>query len=141
MILEFQGEYRFLSNFWPAKVELDGVIYPSVEHAYQAAKTTSVDDRNFIIASPTPGIAKQRSKEIVKRPEWEFVKLGIMWELVTKKFIHYKLRKQLLAIRGIYLREGNTWHDNFWGVCTCARCGSSGRNYLGRILMNIRDKK
>ena len=29
----------YLSNFWPARVMLDGVEYPSTEHAYQAAKT------------------------------------------------------------------------------------------------------
>ena len=37
-ITRFHGEYRFLSNFYPVKVEYDGVQYPTVEHAYQAAK-------------------------------------------------------------------------------------------------------
>jgi len=38
-IESFSGQYRFLSNFYPARVMLgDGRIYPSVEHAYQAAK-------------------------------------------------------------------------------------------------------
>ena len=35
----FHGVYRFLSNFWPAQVALDGIVYPTVEHAYVAAKT------------------------------------------------------------------------------------------------------
>ena len=38
-VTEFQGEYRFLSNFWPAQVVFEGVTYPTSEHAYQAAKT------------------------------------------------------------------------------------------------------
>ena len=39
VIDSFQGEYRFLSNFWPCVVEYEGTEYPSVENAYQAAKT------------------------------------------------------------------------------------------------------
>ena len=38
MIKEFKGDYRWLSNFTPCKIELDGFIYPSVEHAYMSAK-------------------------------------------------------------------------------------------------------
>lgn len=34
----FFGDYRWLSNFGQAQVQLDGVTYPSVEVAYQAAK-------------------------------------------------------------------------------------------------------
>jgi hypothetical protein len=30
-ITSFRGEYRFLSNFYLADVEIDGVIYPSAE--------------------------------------------------------------------------------------------------------------
>lgn len=36
------------------------------------------------------------------------------------------------------LIEGNTWNDNYWGVCGCARCrseGTKGLNKLGQILM------
>ena len=38
MIKEFQGENRFLSNFYPARVVWMGHTYPTVEHAFQAAK-------------------------------------------------------------------------------------------------------
>lgn len=39
VIDRFSGEYRFLSNFYLAEVELDGEVYPTVEHAFQAAKS------------------------------------------------------------------------------------------------------
>jgi len=38
-ITSFQGEYRFLSNFWPCHIVRDGLVYPSLEHAYAASKT------------------------------------------------------------------------------------------------------
>src|SRR4051794_21773182 len=41
----FEGQYRFLSNFFPAEVEFEGMTYPSVEHAYQSAKTTDREMR------------------------------------------------------------------------------------------------
>lgn len=34
----FFGPFRWLSNFFPAKVHYEGLDYPSVEYAYQAAK-------------------------------------------------------------------------------------------------------
>ena len=45
---EFQGRYRFLSNFWPATVEFEGMTYPTVEHAYQSAKTLDMGERRRI---------------------------------------------------------------------------------------------
>jgi len=41
----FRGKYRFLSNFYYAEVNYEGIRYPTVEHAYQAAKTLSTDIR------------------------------------------------------------------------------------------------
>src|SRR6185369_8674281 len=44
-ILEFQGDNRFLSNFFPAEVIYEGITYPTAEHAYQAAKTLDPEQR------------------------------------------------------------------------------------------------
>lgn len=46
MIREFQGEYRWLSNFAPVLIKLDG-IYPSVEHAYMSAKSDDMKWKLF----------------------------------------------------------------------------------------------
>ena len=32
----FQGEFRFLSNFWPAEITYENIVYPTTENAYQA---------------------------------------------------------------------------------------------------------
>ena len=37
-ILGFRGEYRFMSNFYPVSVNFNHQWFPTVEHAYQAAK-------------------------------------------------------------------------------------------------------
>lgn len=33
----FVGEYAFLSNFWPSWIVLDGLAFPTVEHAFQSS--------------------------------------------------------------------------------------------------------
>ena len=54
---------------------------------------------------------------------------------------HEELRKKLLATGDAYIVEGNHWHDNFWGNCSCSRCDRLvGQNHLGKILMLIRKR-
>jgi len=133
-ISKFQGEYRFLSNFWFATVEFDGLIYKSVEHAYQAAKTLDQDIRLKIRDLNSPGDAKRFAKTFKLRSDWEQVKLEIMEDLVRQKFTnHSYLCKRLLGTEGFELIEGNTWNDTFWGVCN-----GKGENNLGKILMKVR---
>jgi ribA/ribD-fused uncharacterized protein len=136
MISEFQGQYRFLSNFWPAVVQLDGVYYPSVEHAYQASKSNQASWRLYIGEADSPGLAKRRAREIPKEyqnSDWMSMRQEIMFDLLKQKFASGKLRDQLLATGDEELVEGNTWGDTFWGMCN-----GKGENHLGRMLMKIR---
>ena len=55
----FSGEHKFLSNFYPCNVTLDDIGYPSVEHAYQAAKTLNPEERQIIAETAQPNIAKK----------------------------------------------------------------------------------
>lgn len=130
----FQGENRFLSNFFPAKVVLDGIEFPSVEHAYQAAKNFDIERRRRF-ATLTAGQAKREGQKTLKRPDWEQVKVNIMTNLVRDKFTNNKeLREKLLATGDVELIEGNHWGDTFWGVCK-----GKGTNHLGKILMSVRE--
>jgi len=129
-ILEFQGEFRFLSNFYPAEGSL------SVEHLYQGAKTFDPDERHQIYSARTPGDAKHLGRRCTVRPDWEKVKEQIMYELVKNKFsLDSDLKRRLLATGNRMLEEGNRWGDSFWGVDL--RTGR-GQNKLGRILMRVR---
>lgn len=138
-IKEFVGPYRFLSNFYvPAEVVLDGVMYPTVEHAYQAAKTYDLSNRKRIEFAASPGQAKSLGRKLKLRSDWEQVKLDIMEDLVRQKFSSNPYLKRLLLVTDEdYLQEGNTWGDRFWGVDLRS---DVGENHLGRILMRVRDK-
>lgn len=129
----FKGDYRFLSNFWPARVEFDGVVYPTVEHAYVAAKTLDRDIRSQILVLETPGQVKRFGKKIELRPDWDNIKISVMRWLVKQKFDDPQLSKMLAETYPKKLIEGNTWGDTFWGVCKGVGC-----NHLGNILMSVR---
>ncbi len=133
-ILGFNKTYRFLSNFYPAVVEYDGLEYSSTEHAYQAAKTTVPAERRRIRESSKPGDAKKLGKSVTLRPDWEQIKIGVMEDLVRQKFTkHRELKEKLLATGDAYIEETNSWGDCFWGICK-----GKGENHLGKILMKIR---
>jgi len=134
MISEFKGMYRWLSNFAPVSVTLDNVVYPSVENAYQAAKTVDTSEREqFQKCSASE--AKQLGKRVTIRADWVDIRVPIMQELCTQKYSQQPYRNLLLATGDQIIQEGNYWNDTFWGICK-----GVGHNYLGEIIMNIRSK-
>ena len=135
MIGPFRGQYRFLSNFFPAMIMMDGIFYPTVEHAYQASKTEHHLERVEIRDAPTAGIARRRGKALGPvLSGWLSRRLDIMYGLVHQKFFaHRHLGDFLLETREEDLVEVNTWNDTYWGVCK-----GVGQNHLGKILMRVR---
>ena len=132
VVLGFNGEYRWLSNFYPVKILYEGFSYPSVEHAYVAAKTIDPNKRR-LISNMTAGYAKKYGRQIQIRDDWDDVKSEIMFGLLAEKFSQKKFINLLLSTNNMYLEETNTWGDTYWGVCN-----GVGENQLGKMLMNIR---
>lgn len=134
MIAEFQGEYRWLSNFWPVTILVCDVAYASVEHAYQASKSNDPDIRERI-RQVSAGGAKRIGGKLWPPLDWN--REGVMLELVRKKFEHPALRDKLLATGSQEIQEGNYWRDEFWGVNLTT---GKGQNKLGKIIMQVRDE-
>ena len=97
----FKDDNGYLSNFYPCFIVLDGDQYPSVEHAFQAAKVEYGDitvfagpigkgikrrTRDIIRDLPTPGKAKRYGRTVKLRPGWEDMKIEVMEGLVRYKF-------------------------------------------------------
>lgn len=130
-ITSFQGEYHFLSNFYPNGDNFD--IYKTVEHYYQACKAKHTIDWKMIVEAKTPGEAKKLGRMVEMQDSWENEKVSIMYFAVTTKFMDKELRRMLVETGDRELIEGNTWGDTFWGVCD-----GKGENMLGKILMFVR---
>lgn len=136
MINEFKGKYYFLSNFYSAPVEYDGLLYQNNEAAFQSAKCINKKDREQFINLP-PNEAKRLGRRVKLRNDWEEIKDQVMYDIVKDKFTRNKdLKEKLLATGDKYLEEGNWWKDYYWGVCN-----GKGQNKLGAILMRVRDEK
>lgn len=134
IIDKFKGPFSFLSNFYETKVEVEGITYPSSEHAYQALKTYSVDERKLIATARTPGHAKRMGQKVKMRSTWHIEKYGAMEHVLRCKFAqNHLLRSKLMETGSIPLVEGNTWGDRIWGVCD-----GTGSNALGLMLMKLR---
>lgn len=137
-ITSFDGTHRFLSNFFSAPVVLDGVTYPTVEHAFQAAKTKDPLERRRIQAESKPGKAKALGRQVTKVANWDEIRISVMHDLVRQKFTRHRNYGVLLLRTGdAELIEGNTWDDRFWGA-VWEDGHWNGENHLGRILMSVR---
>ena len=134
IIDSFHGEYAFLSNYYDSPIFYDGILYPTVEHAFQAAKTTVFIQRIIIANKKTPGQAKCAGRKVTLRDNCDDIKLYIMKELIILKFTNPKLKSALLNTKDAELIERNTWNDTYWGICN-----GIGENHLGKILMEVRE--
>lgn len=133
----FAGPYEFLSNFYISPVW----GYPSVEHAFQAAKTAPENRVPFRDPNMTPRQAKNAGRKLELRPDWEEIKVEVMRLCLARKFAPgTELSSKLVMTEDAMLVEGNNWHDNIWGQCSCPDCKwIEGANLLGTLLMEIRD--
>lgn len=139
-ITSFRDEYRFLSNFFQYPFVFKGLQYPNAEAAFQAQKCTNDEDKIKYTQVKNPVRAKQMGKkEPGLRKDWDLISVNIMLEIERAKFAVPELGEMLLSTGDAYLEEGNHWHDNRWGHCTCDKCkNKTAQNLLGNILMQVR---
>lgn len=130
-ILTFSGEHRWLSNFWLVPIEVDGLVYPSTEHAYQAMKFPLYHRARFLTGTPADA---KRHKNMVMHdalPDWIEQRMPNMVRVTALKFAEgSELSARLIKTGQCQLVEGNSWGDVYWGVCK-----GKGQNNLGKLLM------
>ena len=128
--------YGFLSNFAPYPITLDGKVWPTSEHYFQAQKFAGTKHAEVVRRAGSPMEAARLGRERTRplRPDWNRVRDAVMRPAVRAKFTqHPELRDALLATGTATLVE-HTDNDAYW-----ADGGDgSGRNRLGQILMEIR---
>jgi ribA/ribD-fused uncharacterized protein len=131
-------DYGCLSNFSPHQVRLKGKVWPTSEHFFQAQKFAGTEHEEEVRQANSPMIAARmgRSRKRPLRRDWQSVKDNIMREAVRAKFTqHADLREVLLGTGTATLVE-HSERDDYW-----ADGGDgSGRNMLGRILMELREQ-
>src|ERR1051326_7538331 len=94
----FVGGRAFLSNCYIVEggIEYGGVLYPSVENAFQAAKTLNPEERKlFETAAATQ--ARRLGQKVAMRERWDYHRVNVMQELIRIKFEDPELREKLLT--------------------------------------------
>lgn len=143
-ILGFFGEYNWLSNFYKSPILIDGILYPSSEHAYMAMKVLDRGTRMKIAEFKTSAEAKRFGQKIPLRPNWDQLKLVFMYKVLYAKFSQNKtLHEKLIKTGDKYLEESNWWRDTYWGVYWkdgIPEGNREGQNMLGKVLMAVREE-
>ena len=129
------GEF---SNFAGYAIEIDGKIWPTTEHYFQAQKFSDQAYQEQIRLTPSPMIAARlgRCRKFPIRSDWEAAKDDIMRHAVTEKIKQHDKIKALLISTGNAEIIEHTKNDRYWGDGG----DGTGKNMLGTILMEIRAK-
>lgn len=138
-VLFYAGEFGYVfSNFSAFEVEWKGQLWPTSEHAYQAAKFDAHDLICRINAASSPYMALQLAREFeddgMLRPSWSSEKVDVMREIIAAKHDqHPYVQKQLKQSIGREIIE-NAPKDAFWGRGPDWK----GQNMLGKLWMELR---
>jgi ribA/ribD-fused uncharacterized protein len=131
--------YGCFSNFSPHSIRLEGDLWPTAEHYYQAQKFVGTVDCHLCQAirhAATPEIAAAigRNPNHTVRRNWDTLKTAAMYDAVSAKFRTYPDLAALLLSTGQELIVEDSPTDSYWG------CGADGlgQNQLGKVLMRVR---
>lgn len=131
-------DHGWLSNFASSPIFLDGKLWPTTEHFYQAMKYDGTGYAEVVRCAHSPMVSKMltRDPQHPPRADWEAVKDQAMLAALRAKFTqHSHLRVLLLATGDADLVE-HTANDAYWGDAG----DGSGKNMLGRMLMRVRQE-
>jgi N-glycosidase YbiA len=131
-------DHGCFSNFAPYPIHLDGKVWPTSEHYFQAQKFKEEAHQEQIRQTQSPMIAARMGRDRKKplRPDWEAVKDQVMRSAVRAKFTQHEDLRQMLLSTGDSTLVEHTAKDSYWGDGG----DGSGRNMLGRILMAVREE-
>ncbi len=133
-----EDTYGCFSNFSRHPITLDGKVWPTSEHYFQAKKFAGTEHEELVRAAPTPKEAAAMGRERFRplRKDWEEVKEQIMMIALRAKFTqHASIRAELIGTGSAKLVE-HTINDNYWGDGG----DGSGKNRLGALLERVREE-
>jgi|SRR5579871_4769769 len=130
--------YGCFSNFAKYAVRVEGRVWATTEHFFQASKFSDPADVEAVRNAPTAFIAARlgRERHRTLRPDWDQVRDGVMLDALREKFAqHATIREVLASTSGARLVE-HTSNDRYWGDGG----DGSGKNRLGVLLEQVRSE-
>lgn len=136
--------YIYFSPYTAHAIELNGVVYPTVEHAYQCQRYTDQKIIAEIISARSPMMAWQTSCKYkhLQIPEFknDDYKLKVMKQLMRLKMEqHEEVRNALIDSGDLEIVKHIVTFppgDGFWddGV------NGEGQNHIGKMWMEMREE-
>ena len=133
-----QEQFGCFSNFAAYPIEVDGKVWPTSDHYFQAQKFAGTKFEEEIRRLKSPMIAARMGRDRGKplRADWEQVKDEVMRRAVLAKFTQHEELRNILLSTGDALLVEHTRNDSYWGDGGDGR----GRNMLGQILSSVREE-
>lgn len=137
-IFFYPKEYYVFDNFSSFQVEWHGVLWPTSEHAFQAAgfEVSAPDIYEQIRVARSAHDAQKIAHENKSKlsADWESSKIDIMKDILRHKIDqHPYVLKKLLQSGSREIIE-DSWRDREWGWGE----DKKGENKLGKIWMELR---
>lgn len=137
-VLFYTHENSVFDNFSAFQVFWGGILWPTVEHAYQATKFTDPVIISIIRETRSPYEAKRLAR-VYKgnvRVNWLAVELTIMEDILRAKLAqHEYVQRKLIETGDAELVEDSP-SDSFWGRGPDWK----GQNQMGKLWMKLRDE-
>ena len=136
----YPREFFVFDNFSSFRVLVDGTLYCTVEHAYQAIKFLETAPEiaeqitNCYSAHDAQKIAYANKDKQCKN--WDDIKLQVMEKLLRLKLAQNPYVKKKLLETGDLLICEDSPKDSFWGI----GANRDGRNELGKLWMKLREE-
>ena len=83
--IELTGKYKALTNSYPSRITVEGITYPTLEHAFQAAKLTDTETKVLISKAKLPDVSSLVEKRFT-RPNSKEIQWATMYQLMKLKF-------------------------------------------------------
>lgn len=136
----YEREFFVFSNFSSFQVFYRGRLWPTSEHAYQAARFSGVhselEERCYQARSAHEAYRIMQANHDKERPNWEQEKVRIMYEICRSKLEQNPYVKEKLLLTGDEHIVEDSPKDSFWGWGQ----DRQGRNELGTIWMKLREE-
>jgi N-glycosidase YbiA len=135
----YTPKFYVFNNFSAHAIDFRGKLYPTAEHAYQAAKCTDPQGQEAIRRARSPLQAKSLANEIygaAKDPDWACKKVAVVEEILRTKLAQHPEARDALRESGQEDIVEDSPTDYFWGE----GADGSGQNMFGKLWMKIRDE-
>ena len=144
------AEWGLLSNFAKTPMVVNGVEFVCVEQMFHYIRLNSETERmEYLKVSPGMALkmkAKAFAKRGLERSDWREIAVDVMRFCLNHKYASSEaFRKELERSKGKYIVEDESNRKkkpDSWGAVLDTATGEyCGKNIMGRLLMELREKK